>query len=85
MSRTSWARFSAGFASGSDPAAITGLAIPPNGRLAALLSLGGVAACGMPELSGSIKVKALTGIVSENFVNSCGISVSFVKKLRYFT
>jgi hypothetical protein len=64
-----------------DDDTINGHAIPPDGRQATILSLGGVAAYDMPELGGSIKIKAMTGVISENFVNSHGIAVSFVKKL----
>jgi hypothetical protein len=60
---------------------VNGVAIPPDGRQATLLSLGGVAAYDMPEIGGSLKVKAMTGIIAENFVNSYGIAVTFVKKL----
>lgn len=60
---------------------LNGIAIPPDGKRATVLALGAVAAYDMPELGGSMKIKAVHNVFEENFVHSYGIAVSFVKKL----
>ena len=60
---------------------LNGMALPPAGRRATLLSLGGVAADDMPEIAASMKIKVMNEIFTENCVHSYGIAFSFVKKL----
>jgi hypothetical protein len=60
---------------------INGMAIPPDGRRATVLAIGGVAAYDMPEFGASMKIKAISNVLQENFVHSYGIAFSFVKKL----
>jgi hypothetical protein len=58
-----------------------GFALPPDGRRARVLDLGGVVAFDLPEHATSVKVKALTSVINDNAVKSSGISVSFITKL----
>ena len=60
---------------------VNGLALPPDGRRATALSLGGIVAYDMPELGGSMKLKILTDVTADNFVHSHGVVFSFIKKL----
>jgi hypothetical protein len=60
---------------------LNGVALPPDGRRATVLALGGVAAYDMPELGASMKLKAISNVLQENFVHSYGIAFTFVKKL----
>lgn len=59
-----------------------GTRIPPDGRRANILQLGGVVAYDMPEHGASLKVKALKTVINDNAVESWGISVALVKKLH---
>lgn len=59
-----------------------GVTIPPDGRRAEVLELGGVVAYDLPELGAFFKVKALTTIIAANTVRSQGIDLVWVQKLR---
>jgi hypothetical protein len=58
-----------------------GVRIPPDGRRAEVLNLGGVAVYDVPELAMSVKVKALTSLITANTVSSPGVVVALAKKL----
>lgn len=58
-----------------------GVPIAPDGRRGEVLTLGGVLAYDMPEYGASMKVKALTTVVTRNAVRSPGVAFTWVKKL----
>jgi hypothetical protein len=58
-----------------------GVPIAPDGRKGEVLTLGGVLAYDMPEYGASIKVKALTTVITRNAVKSPGVAFTWVKKL----
>jgi hypothetical protein len=59
-----------------------GIRVPPDGRQNKTLALGAVAAYDIPELGATIRLKALKSVYTENFVESYGIAVMYVMKLR---
>jgi hypothetical protein len=59
-----------------------GVPIPPDGRRAEFLSLGGVLAFDMPEFGASVKVKAVSTVIAANTVRSSGMVIGWVKKFR---
>lgn len=59
-----------------------GVRIPSDGRRAEVLNIGAVAVYDIPELAMSMKVKALTTIISANTATSPGVVVAFFKKLH---
>ena len=61
---------------------INGIAIPPDGRRATVLSLGGIAAYDMPEIGSSMKIKVMRSVITENFVPTYGLSFTYVMKLQ---
>ena len=61
---------------------LNGAAIPPDGRRARVLNLGGVVAYDMPEYATSAKLKALRTDIHENTPRSWGIAFSLVTKLK---
>ncbi len=58
-----------------------GFSVPPDGRRAELLSLGGVAAYDIPEMGATVKLKAQTTIFTENFSPSQGFVLTYAQKL----
>jgi hypothetical protein len=59
-----------------------GVTLPPDGRRAEVLNLGGVLAYDMPEYGASLKIKALTFVLSRNNVaDSSGVVVGWFQKL----
>jgi hypothetical protein len=58
-----------------------GVPVPPDGRRAEVLNLGGVIAYDMPEHGASLKLKALTTAFAENSVKSVGVAFGVIKKL----
>jgi hypothetical protein len=58
-----------------------GLAVPPDGRRARVLSLGGVAAYDIPEYAAFLKIKAVASEINENLVKSWGVAITFAKKM----
>jgi hypothetical protein len=58
-----------------------GVPVPPDGRRAEVLNLGGVIAYDMPEHGASLKVKALATAMAENTVRSVGVAFGLIKKL----
>jgi hypothetical protein len=60
---------------------LAGVTIPPDGRRVEALSLGGVVVYDMPEHGTSVKLKWLAPVVYNNFVNSYGVSIGWIKKL----
>ena len=69
------------YATQVDDDKLLGTRIPPDGRRATVLDLGGVVAYDMPEYATSLKLKALTTVVTDNTVKSYGVSLALVKKL----
>lgn len=59
-----------------------GVTIPPDGRRAEVLELGGVIAYDIPELGAFLKVKGLTTVIAANTVRSQGVSFVWVQKIR---
>ena len=59
-----------------------GVPIPPDGRRAEVLNLGGVLAYDIPELAMSVKIKGLTSVITANIVTAPGIVVGVFKKFR---
>jgi hypothetical protein len=59
-----------------------GVPIPPDGRRAEALNLGGVLAYDMPEHAMSVKIKGLTSVLTANIVTAPGIVVGLFKKFR---
>ena len=57
-----------------------GVVIPPDGRQAETLQLGGVLNYDMAEYASSLKLKALTSVTAENTVRSWGAVFGWVKK-----
>jgi hypothetical protein len=57
-----------------------GTPIPPDGRKAEELSLGGVLAYDMPEHNAFLRLKALTSVITHNTVGSRGVVFEWVKK-----
>jgi hypothetical protein len=57
-----------------------GIPLPPDGRRAEVLNLGGVLAYDMPEHGASLKLKALTTAFAENSVKSVGVALGLIKK-----
>jgi hypothetical protein len=57
-----------------------GIPIPPDGRRAEVLNLGGVLAYDIPELAMSVKIKGLTSVITTNIVTAPGIVVGVFKK-----
>jgi hypothetical protein len=57
-----------------------GVAIPPDGRRAELLSLGGVLNVDMPEYDASVKVKTLSTVMAANTVWSHGVVLGWIRK-----
>ena len=78
-------RFQAGFAGfyafQIEDDHLFGVRIPPDGRRAEVLNIGAVVVYDMPELAMSVKVKALTTVISANTATSPGVVVAFFKKL----
>lgn len=58
-----------------------GVSIPPDGRRADTLQLGGVAAYDLPEIQTTVKLKGLATVITDNTVGTYGISLSFIRKL----
>ena len=59
-----------------------GVRIPPDGKRAKVLMLGGVLGYDMPEYDAAMKVKVLQTAVIANSVNSFGVSFAWIKKLH---
>jgi hypothetical protein len=59
---------------------INGVRVPPDGRRAEVLSLGGVLAYDMPKYNTYLKVKGLTTIITRNSVHSPGVAFGWGKK-----
>jgi hypothetical protein len=59
-----------------------GVTVPPDGRRAEVLNIGGVLAVDMPELESAVKVKVLSTAPAANSVRSSGVAISLIKKLR---
>jgi len=59
-----------------------GVRIPPDGRQAEALLLGGILAYDMPEYAMSMKIKAVTGVWVANAVRSQTLTVGFIKKFH---
>ena len=59
-----------------------GVPIPPDGRRAEVLMIGGVLGYDMPEYGASMKLKILQTAVIANSVNSFGVSFGWIKKLQ---
>jgi hypothetical protein len=58
-----------------------GVRIPPDGRQAEILSLGGVLAYDLPEYGASLKIKALTTVIERNTVRSpFGVVMGWIEK-----
>ena len=57
-----------------------GFTIPPDGRRTVNFQLGPVVNYDMPERMASVKVKALTTLVTENTVESWGVVFGWYKK-----
>jgi hypothetical protein len=53
-----------------------GQSIAPDGRRLEALTLGGVLAYDMPEISASLKVKFLTTVLTHNSVSSPGVGIT---------
>jgi hypothetical protein len=58
-----------------------GVPIPPDGRRAEILHLGGIVAFDMPEHASSVKLKALSSVFAENTPTFWSFVFSWVKKL----
>jgi hypothetical protein len=61
---------------------LNGVPIPPDGRRAEVLMLGGIVGYDMPDLNAGVKIKTLTTMLTRNNVHSSGIVIGWVKKLR---
>jgi hypothetical protein len=61
---------------------LLGVPVPPDGRRAEVLNLGGVLNVDMPELGSSVKVKVLSTALAANAVRSSGVAISLIKKFR---
>jgi hypothetical protein len=59
-----------------------GVTVPPDGRRAEVLNLGGVLHIDVPELESAVKVKVLSTALAANSVRSSGVAISLIKKLR---
>jgi hypothetical protein len=59
-----------------------GVPIPPDGRRAELLNLGGIVNFDMPEFGASVKIKTLSTVIAANTVRSSGIVIGWNKKLH---
>lgn len=59
---------------------VSGVRIPPDGRRAEVLQIGGVIGYDMPEHGSSFKVKALVSPHAENTVTSWGVALGWIKK-----
>ena len=59
-----------------------GVPIAPDGRRTKVLMLGGVLGYDMPEYGAAMKLKVLATAITENTVNSFGISFAWIKKLQ---
>ncbi len=59
---------------------LNGIPIPPDGRKAEDLSLGGVLAYDIPEYNAFLKLKALTTVITHNTVGSRGVILEWAKK-----
>lgn len=59
-----------------------GVTVPPDGRRAEVLNLGGVLHIDVPELESAVKVKVLSTALAANSVRSSGVAISVIKKLR---
>jgi hypothetical protein len=59
---------------------LNGITIPPDGRKAEDLTLGGVLAYDIPEYNAFLKLKALTSIITHNTVGSRGVILEWAKK-----
>jgi hypothetical protein len=59
-----------------------GVSIPPDGRRAELLNLGGIFNVDIPEFGVSMKIKALTTAAAANAVRSTGVAVGWIRKLH---
>ena len=57
-----------------------GIPIPPDGRRAEVLQLGGVLNYDIPEHFASLKVKGLTTVIAKNSVRSYGVVLGWIKK-----
>jgi len=61
---------------------LAGVRIPPDGRRAEVLMLGGVLAYDMPEYLASVKVKVLEALIARNVPKTPGFAITFAKKLQ---
>jgi hypothetical protein len=59
-----------------------GVPIAPDGRRAEVLNIGPVLAYDMPEHAMSVKIKALTSVITANTVTTPGVVVSMFKKFH---
>jgi hypothetical protein len=59
-----------------------GFPIPPDGRRAEILELGGVMALDFPEYNASVKIKVLSTVITANTVRSTGVVAGWVKQFR---
>ena len=58
-----------------------GVPVPPDGRRADILSLGGIVNCDLAEIGAAIRVKYLATVTSRNNIMGQGVVVTFGKKL----
>jgi hypothetical protein len=61
---------------------LNGIPIPPDGRRAEVLYLGGILAYDMPDLEAAVKIKTLSTVITKNTVNSSGLAIGWIKKFR---
>jgi hypothetical protein len=57
-----------------------GVPIPPDGRRAEVINLGGVINYDLPEYNASMKLKTLSTVHAENSVWSHGVVFGWIKK-----
>jgi hypothetical protein len=57
-----------------------GAPIPPDGRRAAILQLGGIVSYDMPEHASSIKLKSFSSVFAENTDTFWGVAFGWIKK-----
>jgi hypothetical protein len=59
---------------------VDGVAIPPDGRKAEQLLLGGIVAYDFPEQNASVKLKAGSTVIAENTVHFWAVVLGWIKK-----
>jgi hypothetical protein len=61
---------------------LNGIRIPPDGRRAEILMMGGIVAYDLPEFQAAVKIKTLSTLITKNTVHSSGVVVGWIKKLH---